>query len=94
MTGLVDRPAQGLYLVLMIVGVVAVYVAVFRLWHPGTASTRGALLLGRPGSWSSSSASVIPRSPCAGPVRRTAAHWSSTNRSTSSGRPAMTITLP
>ena len=50
MTGLVDRPAQVLYLVLMILGVVAVYVAVFRLWHPGTAaSTRGALLLGAAG---------------------------------------------
>jgi hypothetical protein len=47
MTGLVDRPAHVLYLVLMILGVVAVYEAVFRLWHPATAaSTRRAWLLG------------------------------------------------
>ena len=50
MTGLVDRPAQVLHLVLMVLGVVPVYVAGLRLWQPGTAaSTRRAWLLGAAG---------------------------------------------
>jgi hypothetical protein len=45
-----DQPVQGVVVALMVLGVVAVYAAVFQLWRPGTAaSTRRAWALGAAG---------------------------------------------
>jgi hypothetical protein len=50
MTGSFDQPVQGTVVALMVLGVVAVYAAVFQLWRPGTAaSTRRAWALGAAG---------------------------------------------
>jgi hypothetical protein len=46
----IDHPVQAVVLALMVLGVVAAYVALFQLWQPRTvASTRAAWALGAAG---------------------------------------------